>query len=114
MSREPAEAPSNFPHWVTLGSLAFVLWLFFTNTVPATQERAELQNLDAELTELRIRYDQAIEDARLRIAAEPDYDLQALLLAIDAQGFTPAELCLAFPEARVLGPRAPSASGTPR
>ena len=114
MSREPAEAPSNFPHWVTLGSLAFVLWLFFTNTVPATQERDALQNLDAELTELRIRYDQAIEDARLRIAAEPDYDLQALLLAIDAQGFTPAELCLAFPENRVLGPGTGAPSGTPR
>lgn len=106
MSRTQAESPSNFPHWVALGSLAFVLWLFFSNTVPAVRERASLRALDQELLGLRDNYDDAIQQARLGLGPEATYDLQALLLAIDAQGFTPAELCIAYPE-----PKAP-ASGS--
>ena len=98
MSRTEAEAPSSFPHWVALGSLAFVLWLFFTNTVPALRERAELRDLQQELDRLRGTYDQAIVQARVGAGPTVDDDLQALLLAIDAQGMTPTELCLAYPE----------------
>lgn len=107
MSRTEAEAPSTFPHWVALGSLAFVLWLFFTNTVPALREQAELRDLQQELDRLRGNYDQAIEQARVGVGPTVDDDLQALLLAIDAQGMTPTELCLAYPEPK---PR-PAATG---
>ncbi len=98
MSRTQAEAPSNFPHWVALGSLAFVLWLFFSNTVPAFRERSALNALGADLAGLRSQYDAAIQEARLGLGPNAHFDLQALLVAIDQKGFTPYELCLAYPE----------------
>lgn len=98
MSRTTAEAPSHFPHWVALGSLAFVLWLFFGNTVPALQERQELRNHADQLAKLRTDYDRAIQEARLGVGPNAHYDLQALLVAIDQRGFTPLELCVAYPE----------------
>jgi hypothetical protein len=98
MSRTQAEAPSNFPHWVALGSLAFVLWLFFSNTVPAFRERSALNALGEDLAGLKHQYDAAIQEARLGLGPNAHYDLQALLVAIDQKGFTPFELCLAYPE----------------
>ena len=102
MSRTNAEAPSHFPHWVALGSLAFVLWLFFSNTVPAFRERSELNALGKDLAGLKTRYDAAIQEARLGLGPNAHFDLQALLVAIDQKGFTPAELCLAYPERTTL------------
>lgn len=98
MSRTNAEAPSHFPHWVALGSLAFVLWLFFANTVPALRERQELLDHASSLRDLRASYDAAIQEARLGVGPNAHYDLQALLVAIDQRGFTPVELCIAYPE----------------
>ncbi len=98
MSSPDAEARSHFPHWVALGSLAFVLWLFFANTVPALRERNELQAHEQSLRQLRADYDAAIEQARLGTGPDAHYDLQALLVAIDQCGFTPAELCAAYPQ----------------
>ena len=98
MSRTTAEAPSHFPHWVALGSLAFVLWLFFGNTVPALRERQELLAHAESLAALRADYDAAIQEARLGVGPNAHYDLQALLVAIDQRGYTPLELCAAYPE----------------
>jgi hypothetical protein len=102
MSRTP-EAPSRFPWWVAAGSLAFALWLFFGNTVPAVRERQELHAHADELRELRDSYDRAIQEARLGVGPNAHYDLQALLVAIDRCGFTPHELCAAYPERAAPG-----------
>jgi hypothetical protein len=99
MSRTHDE-PSTFPRWVALSSLAFVLWLFFANAVPAMRERSQLQAHAAELVDLRDRFDVAITEARLGVGQRVHQDLQALLVAIDQHGFTPAELCAAYPAAR--------------
>lgn len=99
MSRT-ADEPTTFPRWVALSSLAAVLWLFFANAVPAMRERSELQAHAAELFRLRDDYDVAITDARLGVGQRGHCDLQALLVAIDQHGFTPAELCAAYPAAR--------------
>src|SRR5262245_28436062 len=100
MSRTNPEAPSHYPHWVALGSLAFVLWLFFGNTVPALRERQELRDHAQALARLKASYDAAIEEARLGVGPNAHYDLQALLVAIDQRGYTPLELCVAYPESR--------------
>ena len=100
MSRTFADEHSAFPRWVALSSLAFVLWLFFANAVPAMRERSQLQAHAAELVDLRDRFDVAITEARLGCGQRVHQDLQALLVAIDQHGFTPAELCAAYPAAR--------------
>lgn len=106
MSR-PAEAPpSSFPHWVALGSLGLVLWLFFANTVPALHERDALRGLQDELTELRKRYDTAILETRAGQGAANQCDLQSLFVAIDQRGYTPAELCAMFPDAEATPTKA--------
>jgi hypothetical protein len=107
MSPKPTDRPSTFPRWVALSSLALVLWLFFSNTVPAVHERAELDALAADLGKLRLQYDAAIAETRLGCGQNSHYDLQALLVAIDQQGLTPAELCIAYP------PRQPAAEEPP-
>ena len=94
----PTEAASNFPYWVTLGSLALALWLFFRQTVPALHERADVRATAEQLRQLRKDYDRAIEQARLGVGPNAHYDLQALLVAIDQRGFTPYELCATYPE----------------
>lgn len=98
--RSPKE--SAFPHWVALGSLVFVLVLFFTNTVPALRERQGLTDLSARLSNLQQQFESAIDhtyrQARLGNAnlsgQEPDgnFDLQSLLVAIDEHNLTPLEL----------------------
>ncbi len=94
---QPTERPSSFPQWVALGSLALVLWLFFANTAPAMREQQELGQLHVDLQKLRQQYDQVIAETRLGAGAQGDSDVQGLLVAIDLQGYTPAELCAAFP-----------------
>ena len=98
MSRTNDEAPSNFPHWVALGSLAFVLWLSFSNLVPAMRERGQLHAMRAEFVKLREDYDVAIQEARLGLGPNAHFDLQALLIAIDQKGYTPFELAVLYPE----------------
>jgi hypothetical protein len=124
MNQEPAEPPSHFPHWVALGSLAFVLWLFFSNTVPALRERSELRAHANELATLKRDYNLAIEEARLGLGPNAHFDLQALLIAIDQLGYTPFELSLAYPDQPATppadagdglepsGPNATGATGT--
>lgn len=104
MSRTRAEAPSHFPWWVAVGSLVAVLWLFAGNTVPALRERQQLRAYADELAALRRSYDTAIQEARLGLGPGAHHDLQALLVAIDRLGFTPSELCLAYPEAGATAP----------
>lgn len=87
-----------FPHWVALASLTAALWLFFANAVPAARERAELETLGADLGQLRDQYDAAIHAARLGLGDASRQDLQALLVAIDEMGLTPAELCALHPD----------------
>jgi hypothetical protein len=113
MSRNP-EAPSTFPHWVALGSLALVLWLFFRHTVPALHEKQELQDYASTLQKLRGDYDRAIQDARLGVGPNAHFDLQALLVAIDQRGFTPFELCATYPErANAVTPPEPGEDAPP-
>ena len=99
--RERSTKDSTFPYWVAITSLVFVLVLFFSNTVPALRESQSLRDLQAQLVDLQLRHDKAIAEtarqARLGIAhpgEDPDglFDLQALLVAIDAHDSTPLEL----------------------
>ena len=96
-TRTPAAANDSFPRWVALVSLVVVLWLFFSNTVPAVRERADLQGVLADLGNLRRQFDAAITERRLGLADDRNLDLQSVLVAIDQQGLTPAELCAAHP-----------------
>ncbi|MBL8731542.1 MAG: hypothetical protein JNN13_04145 [Planctomycetes bacterium] len=97
MGRSPEEAPSSFPKWVVLACLAFGTWQFFTNTLPAVREGQALRDLAGDLMTLRRQYDEAIQQTRLAVGENNRFDLQAVLVAIDQQGYTPAELCAAFP-----------------
>ncbi len=96
-TRTPAAANDSFPRWVALASLVVVLWLFFSNTAPAMRERTELQGVLADLGQLRRQADAVITERRLGLSSDRNLDLQALLVAIDQQGLTPAELCAAHP-----------------
>ena len=98
MSRTPTDKASSFPGWVALVSLAVALWLFFANAVPAQREREELQGLAQEVWRLRDEADRKIAEARLARGPNAHQDLQALLVAIDRLGLTPAELCAAYPD----------------
>ena len=99
--REQSTNDSSFPHWVALGSLVFVLAMFFSNTVPALRERQGLADLQAQLVGLQLQFESAIDQtarqARLGTASTgegPDgnFDLQSLLVAIDEHDLTPLEL----------------------
>ena len=78
-----------------MGSLIFVLALFFSNTVPALEERQNLTSLHHDLLNLRQQYEDAI-DSAARLAhlgkGPENFDLQSLLVAMDQQGYTPMEL----------------------
>ena len=110
---EDTFASRSFPYWVALGSLGFTLVLYFFNTAPAVRERESLRAVKADLQDLRRRYEDAIEKARLQVGprAAANYDLQALLVAIDQLGYTPSELCAAYPEA---APETPGDGDAPR
>lgn len=105
---------NSFPHWVALMSLGFALTLFFANTVPALQEQRGLDQVDAELADLVRRYEDAIREAQLGVGDASEYDLQSLLVAIDHLGYTPEELCRAYPRRSVeASDEAASAPVTP-
>lgn len=93
-----ATKDNSFPHWVALMSLGFALTLFFANTVPALRERDGLAEVDRELAVLVQRYEEAIRQSRLGVGDASEYDLQSLLVAIDHLGYTPQELCRAYPD----------------
>lgn len=118
MTREAKDSSSTFPYWVALSSLGVALWLFFANAAPAVRERAELEHLDGDLDQLRQSYDAAIHEARLSRGSATRQDLQALLVAIDRLGLTPAELCALHPEpaagADATDAAGPSAARGPR
>lgn len=99
--RERSTKDSAFPHWVAIGSLVFVLAMFFSNTVPALRERQGLTNLQSQLSGLQQQFETAIEQTAqqahlgtARQGEEPDgnFDLQSLLVAIDEHNLTPLEL----------------------
>jgi hypothetical protein len=99
--RERSTKDSAFPHWVAIGSLVFVLAMFFSNTVPALRERQGLAGLQAQLVNLQQQFETAIEQTArqahlgtARHGNEPDgnFDLQSLLVAIDEHNLTPLEL----------------------
>lgn len=98
MSRTPTDHASSFPGWVALASLVAALWLFFANAIPAQKEREELRDLANEVWRLRGEADGKIAETRLARGPNAHQDLQALLVAIDRLGFTPAELCAAYPD----------------
>jgi hypothetical protein len=115
MMRPRSSAPSSsFPYWVALASLGFALLLFFTSTVPALREQQGLRDLQQELVGLRRQYDDAIRAASLGLGPRSNYDLQSLLVAIDQQGFTPLELCAAYPLSERPGVSADPAELEPR
>lgn len=97
MSRTASPTPSSFPQWVALCSLGLGVWLYFGNTVPAMHDRDALQALEVDLGTLRQQYDAAIGLARLGHGGTADFDSQALFVAIDKKGYTPAEFCAAYP-----------------
>lgn len=103
---------NSFPHWVALLSLGFALTLFFANTVPALRERDGLEQVDGELKDLVRRYDDAIRQTQLGVGGASEYDLQSLLVAMDHLGYTPYELCRAYPQ-RASGAE-PDTSAVPR
>lgn len=94
--RERSPKDSSFPYWVALGSLVFVLVLFFTNTVPALEERHNLSAFKQDLRGLHQQYNAAIDSAaqlaQLGKGPNGNFDLQSLLVAIDRHGYTPHEL----------------------
>jgi hypothetical protein len=105
MHSRSSEARSSFPFWVALCSLATALVLFFFNTAPALEEQRQLREVAEEVSDLKRRYEDAIRDARFTVGSRLDYDLQSLLVAIDQHGYTPLELCMAYPERLVPAPQ---------
>jgi hypothetical protein len=108
------EARSSFPFWVALCSLATALVLFFFNTAPALEEQRQLREVAEEVSDLKRRYEDAIRDARFTVGSRLDYDLQSLLVAIDQHGYTPLELCMAYPERLVPAPQVRVVGGIER
>lgn len=100
-AREPADTfPIRaFPYWVALGSLIFALGLFFANTVPALRDRQSLEQIESDLQAMRARLEGTIREDRLigRPGDPGAFDMQAMLVSIDEQGYTPAELLQLHP-----------------
>lgn len=101
---------THFPRIVAWLALAAAVALFLRNTVPALRERAELRARADEFAELRAQYDAAIAHATAAMPGSPGQDLQAVLVAIDRIGWTPAELLHNYPELPA-SPGADAASG---
>jgi hypothetical protein len=100
------DQPSSFPQWVAWGSLVLALALFFGNTTDAIREQDDLARLRTEIQNRRAEYDSALQRAlpgTPGLSGEQD-DLQALLVAIDRLGHTPAELLLQYPEPAPVAP----------
>ena len=86
----------SFPMLVTFGALATALILLLTSTLPALRERQELDWVLTETTRLRRDFVDRLVELR-RPAGGSEDDLQALLVAIDGLGLTPAELIALHP-----------------
>ncbi len=98
MASPDDHSPSSLPLWIAVGCCAVAALLVFGNTIPAMQESDDLSRVDAELDELKHRYENAIRVARLsgaRSDSAPELDLQSLFVAIDQKGYTVAEFCAA-------------------
>lgn len=96
---EHSEGETRFPWVVAWIGLAVAIVLFFSNTVPAVRERAELRATAADLQNLRQQYDAAIAHATAALPGpKGEQDLQSILVAIDRIGWTPAELLRCYPE----------------
>ena len=91
------EQTLSFQMLVTFGALAAALLLFLTNMAPALRERQLLEQVEREQTRLRGEYVQRLRELRAREDSR-DRDVQALLVAIDSLGLTPAELLALHPE----------------
>lgn len=100
MASPDDHAPSSLPLWIAVACCAAAAMLVFGNTMPAMQERSDLELVEAELEGLMRRYEQDTRVARLSgargTAAQP-LDLQSLFVAIDQKGYTIAEFCAAYP-----------------
>jgi len=97
MPSTPQES-SRFPTIVGWVSLILALWLFFGNTVPALREHKQLQQTEADLQQLRSRYDSALEHLRASTNERGrSPDLQSVLVAIAQIGWTPQELLRNYP-----------------
>ena len=86
-----------FPMLVTFGAFAAALLLFLTNTAPALQERQSLEHVEDEVNQQWRDCVEKLIDLR-RQDHDADWDVQALLVSIDAMGLTPAELLILHPE----------------
>lgn len=94
MADPDAHPTSTLPLWIAGLCCLAAAALVFGNTLPALEERRELDHAEAELDTLRRRHDNAIETARLAGArgdATAALDLQSLFVAIDQKGYTVAE-----------------------
>ena len=90
---------------LAVGFLIAGLMLFFTATVPALRERHALQQAEKGLGNTLQEYHKLLRDFGSRAVGgrgerAGHYDLQALLVAIDNLGHTPAEILTLFPEER--------------
>ena len=91
---------TQFPRVVAWLGLALAVVLFLSNTVPAVRERQQLRATATDLHQLRQQYDAAIAHATAAMPGPAgEQDLQAVLVAIDRIGWTPAELLRCYPEA---------------
>ncbi len=89
------ETPS-FPMLVTFGALGMALILLLTSTLPALRERQDLDWVLTENSRLRRDYVDRLVELR-RPQTGNTQDQQALLVAIDGLGLTPAELLALHP-----------------
>jgi len=89
--------------WGTVACLALGLVLFVTSTAPALAERQLLLSVEKDLAHDLRQFHNLLRAFESRgLHGTPDrggeHDLQALLVAIDAMGHTPAELLALYPQ----------------
>ncbi|MCR9245576.1 MAG: hypothetical protein NXI31_11130 [bacterium] len=98
MADPDTQSSSTLPLWVAVACCVAATFLVFGNTLPALEERRELDHVETDLATLHRRYAEAIQLARLAGArgdSAPELDLQSLFVAIDQKGYTVAEFCAA-------------------
>jgi hypothetical protein len=83
--------PRAFPLTVAAVSATLATLLFLGSTMPALRERQMLADVETRRLRLRQQLDAVLQAARLREAAL-ECDVEAVLVAIDDLGLTPAEL----------------------
>lgn len=98
---EAKDPTARLPAYIALFSLLIALWIFTRNTVPALEERNELRHAEQHLLRELARTRERIASSEARLHAPGPHsptDPQALMVAIDAMGLTPAELLMRYPE----------------